>query len=80
MLFFLVVFILTSGLITPIASMPEWAQHITYLNPLRYFVDALRAVYLRGSSIADLLPQAGALTLFLIGAGTWAVCSYRKSQ
>ena len=80
MLFFLVVFILTSGLITPIASMPKWAQQITYLNPLRYFIDALRAIYLRGSSIADLLPQAGALSLFFLVSGTWAVCSYRKSQ
>ena len=80
MLFFLVVFILTSGLITPIASMPDWAQTITYVNPLRYFVDALRAIYLRGSSIADLLPQTGALAGFVLIAGSWAVLSYRKSQ
>ena len=80
MLFFLVVFILTSGLITPIASMPRWAQMITYLNPLRYFIDALRAIYLRGSSLMDLLPQAGALCAFVIIAGSWAVASYRKSE
>ena len=80
MLFFLVVFILTSGLITPIASMPEWAQAITCFNPLRYFIDAFRAIYLRGSDITDLLPQAGALALFFVVAGIWAVGSYRKSQ
>ena len=79
MLFFLVAFILTSGLITPIASMPEWAQCITYLNPLRYFIDALRAIYLRGSGLTDLWTQAGALGLFVLLAGTSAVRSYRKS-
>ena len=39
MWFFMLILILMSGLFTPIHSMPEWAQWITRINPLRYFVD-----------------------------------------
>jgi ABC-2 type transport system permease protein len=49
MWFCLLVVILMSGLFTPISSMPEWAQLITRLNPLRYFMEVMRMVYLKGS-------------------------------
>lgn len=64
MWFCLLVVILMSGLFTPISSMPEWAQLITRLNPLRYFMEVMRMVYLKGSGFFDLLPQFGVL-LFL---------------
>lgn len=48
-----------SGLFTPIHSMPEWAQWITRINPLRYFVEVMRTIYLRGGGFAELLPQLG---------------------
>ena len=54
MFFFVMIFILMSGLITPISSMPEWAQRITWFLPPRYFIDIMRAVYLRGAALADL--------------------------
>lgn len=47
MWFCMLIFILMSGLFTPISSMPEWAQGITYLNPLRYFMEIMRMVYRR---------------------------------
>lgn len=78
MFFFLLLFILMSGLFTPIRSMPLWAQAITWVNPLRYFVEVMRAVYLRGSGVADLLPQLGALAGFAVVFNLWAVRSYRK--
>ena len=53
--FFLIIFALLSGLFTPISSMPEWAQKITLANPVRYFVEVMRMVYLKGSGFADLL-------------------------
>ena len=55
--FFLVIFILMSGMLTPVSAMPEWAQLITYVNPLRYFIEVLRALYLKGSGFADLQMQ-----------------------
>jgi ABC-2 type transport system permease protein len=77
-MFFLVVFILMSGLLTPIASMPHWAQIITYGNPLRYYAEIMRFVYLKGCRVADILPQLAALLAFACGANLWAVISYKK--
>lgn len=79
MFFFLVIFILMSGLLTPIASMPTWAQWLTVFNPFRYFMEAMRSLYLKGSSFADLLPQAAALLAMAGVSGTWATLSYRKN-
>ena len=80
MFFFILILVLMSGLFTPIHSMPRWAQTITYINPLRYFVEVMRTVYLRGGGILDLLPQLGALILFAVGFNLWAVVSYRKNS
>ena len=77
-MFFLVVFILMSGLLTPIASMPRWAQWITYGNPLRYYAEIMRFVYLKGSTILDIMPQLSALLAFAFGANVWAIISYKK--
>lgn len=79
MFFFLVIFILMSGLITPVTSMPNWAQAITRLNPLRYFIEAMRALYLKGSGIVQLLPQLVALCVFAAVLWVWAIVSYRKN-
>ena len=79
MFFFFLILVLMSGLFTPIHSMPRWAQALTYANPLRYFVEVMRTVYLRGGGVADLLPQLGMLLLFAAGFNLWAVKSYRKS-
>ncbi len=80
MWFCLLVVILMSGLFTPISSMPEWAQIITRLNPLRYFMEVMRMVYLKGSGFFDLLPQFGVLLFFAVVFNSWAVISYRKNN
>lgn len=79
MWFCMLILILMSGLFTPIHSMPEWAQWITMLNPLKYFMEVMRMVYLKGSGFIDLLPQLGALLAFALFLNIWAVKSYRKS-
>ena len=79
MLFFLIIFILTSGLITPISSMPPWAQTLTYLNPLRYFIEVLRAIYLKGSGFTDLVSQFVALCVYASVIWIWAIRSYKKN-
>lgn len=80
MWFFMLILILMSGLFTPIHSMPEWAQWITRINPLRYFVEVMRTIYLRGGGFAELFPQLGALLVFALVFNLWAVKSYRKSS
>lgn len=52
-----------SGFGTPISSMPEWLQTLTYLNPLRYFLEILRGVYLKGVGLDVLWPQMVAMGL-----------------
>lgn len=80
MWFFMLILILMSGLFTPIHSMPQWAQYIAALNPLKYFVEVMRTIYLRGGGFADLLPQMGTLLCFALFFNLWAVKSYRKSS
>lgn len=80
MWFCMLVFILMSGLFTPIGSMPLWAQYITYANPLRYFMEIMRMVYLKGSSFHDILPQLSVLGIFALALYTWAIASYRKQS
>lgn len=80
MFFFMLILMLMSGLFTPVSSMPEWAQAITVFNPLKYFIEAMRMVYLKGSGLVDLLPEIGILSLFAVFFNSWAVISYRKSR
>jgi ABC-2 type transport system permease protein len=80
MFFFVMVFQLMSGLLTPIRSMPGWAQWITVFNPPRYFIQMMRLVYLKGGSITDLSTEFFALLAFVIFFGLWAVASYRKRE
>ncbi|GHV65717.1 ABC transporter permease [Bacteroidia bacterium] len=80
MFFFVMILILMCGLFTPISSMPDWAQAITAINPLTYFMQVMRAVYLKGSSMSELLPQLFALLSFAIVFNVGAVLSYRKTN
>jgi ABC-2 type transport system permease protein len=77
--FFIVILILMSGLFFPVGSMPKAAQLITLINPMRYFMEVMRAVYLKGSSITELTPQLFALSGFAIFFNGWAVLSYKKA-
>lgn len=77
--FFMVIFILMSGLFTPIESMPKWAQTITEFNPIKYFVQVMRMVMLKGSSFTDILPQILKTLLYAFVMNGLAVWSYKKS-
>ncbi len=78
--FFIIILILMSGLFTPVSSMPQWAQTITWFNPLKYFMQVMRLVYLKGSGIGQLIPPLLALLGFMLAFNLWAVLSYRKSS
>ncbi len=80
MYFFMLIFLLMSGQFTPTTSMPTWAQYIAAANPLKYFVEVMRMLYLKGSAFSDLLPHLGYLSAFAIGFGLWAILSYRKTN
>jgi ABC-2 type transport system permease protein len=76
--FFMVIFILMSGLFTPIESMPEWAQKLTIPNPIAHFVTVMRLVLLKGSGWADI--RYNFLVMIVLGFlfNALAVWTYRK--
>jgi len=76
--FLMMIFILLSGLYTPIDSMPEWAQWITRFNPVSYFIQVMRMVVLKGSSLSDIRENIFIVLGFAAVLNTWAVISYRK--
>ena len=80
MFFFLIIMLLTSGLFTPVDSMPLWMQRITAINPLQYFAQAMRLVYLKGSGFVEMLPLFGWLCGFALVFNVWAVMSYKKKS
>lgn len=79
-IFFIMIFLLMSGIFTPLSSMPAWAQNMTLLNPMRYIVEAIRAIYLKGATFSDLLPQFLAICAFSIALNIYAVASFKRSS
>ena len=76
--FIMMIFILLGGLYTSIDSMPEWARAITKANPVAYFIEVMRMVVLKGSSLADIRDQLAIVGGFALLLNGWAVYSYRK--
>ena len=71
--------LLLSGLFTPVRSMPFWSYLTTYVNPMHYFIDAIRTVFLRGGGLSAIAPQVLALVLIGLTMAAWAVKSYKKN-
>lgn len=80
MLFVVLVFVLMSGLMTPVSSMPDCAEAATYVIPPRYFIEIMRSVYLKGSTVADLTADYFALVGFAILSMCVAAVTYRKQN
>ena len=80
MWFFVVCLLLLSGLFTPARSRPDWAYLTTYVNPMHYFVDAIRTVFVRGGNFQTIAHQVLALLTISAVMGVWAVQSYKKNS
>ena len=80
MWFFVVSIMLLSGLFTPTRSMPHWAYLTTYINPMHYFIDAIRTVFIRGGGLHETVHQVLALAGIGTLMGIWAVQSYKKNS
>lgn len=76
--FLMMIFILLGGLYTSIDSMPEWAQWITKVNPVAYFIEVMRMVVLKGSELADISRHILIMSGFAVVLNGWAVYNYRK--
>ncbi|MBR0037479.1 MAG: ABC transporter permease [Bacteroidales bacterium] len=80
MWFFVVCLMLLSGLFTPTRSMPSWAYLTTYVNPMHYFIDAIRTVFVRGGTFQSIAHQVYALVCISTLMAVWAVKSYKKNN
>lgn len=78
--FCMVIFILMSGLFTPIDSMPEWAKAINIINPIHYFIPVMRNVMLKGSNFADISKYFWPLVCYGFISISLAVWRYRKTS
>ena len=78
--FFMMIFILMSGLFTPTESMTDWAKYIAYLNPVTYGVDGVRLIMLKDSGFMDLLPHFGFIIGLAIVVISWSVLRYHKTS
>ena len=76
--FFMIVFVMLSGVFTPVESMPGWAQKLNIINPIAYLMKALRMIMLKGSVFADVSKEFFILFGYAVFAFGMAVWRYRK--
>ncbi len=77
--FFMIIFILMSGVFTPVESMPLWAQRINLANPLVYLMRINRMVMLKGSSFSDISENIYALLVIAVVFMGFAIWKFRKT-
>jgi ABC-2 type transport system permease protein len=77
--FFIMPAITFSGFGFPISTMPEFLQHITYVDPLRYFLVVIRGVYLKGVGLDVLWPQMAAMAALGVTLLWISVLRFHKS-
>ena len=77
--FCMIIFILMSGIFTPLESMPVWAQKIDLVNPVAYIMRINRMVMLKGSTLSDILTDIYSLAAIAVFFTTFAVRRYRKT-
>ena len=77
--FFVMIFILMSGLFTAVENMPEWGQKLNIINPAAYFIRVVRMVLLKGSGFADISRELISISIYAIIINALAIWRYRKT-
>jgi len=78
--FFVMIFILLSGLFTPIENMPIWAQKLNIINPIAYFIEFMRLVLLKGSEFKDVWKLIASIGVYAFLMISFATLRYRKTS
>jgi ABC-2 type transport system permease protein len=78
--FILMIYMLMSGLFTPVDSMPRWAQYLTLLNPVRHFIEIVRAVLVKGAGPAEVATPLLVLCAYAAAVFGLAVRQYSKTS
>lgn len=76
--FFLIIFVLMSGVFTSVESMPKLAQWLNRINPVYYFMKVIRMILLKGSGFSDIKYEFFILLGFGITMLSLAVWKYKK--
>jgi ABC-2 type transport system permease protein len=77
--FFIVnIYLLMSGLFTPIDSMAPWVQTASLINPVRHFVTISRAILMKGAGLSEIATPLTFLAVFAVVVLTFAVRQYSK--
>jgi len=79
MFFFMLTFVLLSGIFTPVESMPEWAHWVNKINPYAYFMRVIRMILLKGSGFWDISKEFFSLLIYGTVILSLAVWRYRKT-
>jgi ABC-2 type transport system permease protein len=77
--FVLMIYLLMSGLFTPVESMPSWVQTLSLLNPVRHFVTISRAILIKGAGVNEIIAPLAALAVYGMVVLTLAVRQYDKT-
>jgi len=72
-------FMMLSGFTFPIRSMPAAVQWFTYFNPMRYFLEVVRGIFLKGSGFDTLWPNLAALAFFGVAILWLSVQRFHKT-
>jgi ABC-2 type transport system permease protein len=72
-------FMMLSGFTFPITSMPEVVQWFTLINPMRYFLEIVRGIFLKGSGMDTLWPNLVALGVFGVVILWFSVTRFHKT-
>jgi ABC-2 type transport system permease protein len=78
--FFLLIFILMSGVFTSVENMPLWGQYFNLINPLYYFMNVTRMVLLKGAGFRDIFFEFYSITIYAVIVVPLAVRNYKKTN
>jgi ABC-2 type transport system permease protein len=76
--FIMMIYLLMSGLFTPIDSMPHWVQVASQLNPVRHFVTVARAILMKGAGMREVAQPMGILVVYGAAVLTLAIRQHHK--
>lgn len=77
--FFVMIFVMMSGLFTSVDNMPEWGQKLNIINPMAYFIKVIRMILLKGSGFTDIYKELIAISIYAVCSNTLAIWRYRKT-
>ncbi len=78
--FFVLVFVLMSGIFTQTETMPNWAIQMNRINPIAYFMRIIRMILLKGSGFKEIKSDFFALLLYGVLVPGLAVLKYKKTS